>query len=69
MPTNLRIIGTSVGVAACNTYSPQRHGEGYTFAQVSGAVGMKVSDFYIQNRRGWVRPPIPELLRDDRWSL
>ncbi len=28
---------------------------GYTFARVSGAVGMKVADFYIQNRRGWVR--------------
>jgi integrase/recombinase XerD len=28
---------------------------GYTFARVSGAVGMKVEDFYIQNRRGWVR--------------
>jgi len=28
---------------------------GCTFARVSGAVGMRVSDFYIQNRRGWVR--------------
>jgi integrase/recombinase XerD len=30
---------------------------GYTFARVSGAVGMRVEDFYIQNRRGWVRLP------------
>jgi integrase/recombinase XerD len=28
---------------------------GYTFARVGAAVGMKVGDFYIQNRRGWVR--------------
>ena len=28
---------------------------GYTFARVSAAVGMKVGDFYVQNRRGWVR--------------
>lgn len=28
---------------------------GYTFARVSAAVGMKVEDFYVQNRRGWVR--------------
>ena len=27
----------------------------YTFARVSAAVGMKVGDFYVQNRRGWVR--------------
>ena len=28
---------------------------GYTFARVSAAVGMKIEDFYVQNRRGWVR--------------
>jgi site-specific recombinase XerD len=28
---------------------------GYTFARVGAAVGMKVEDYYIQNRRGWVR--------------
>ncbi len=28
---------------------------GYTFARVSAAKGMKVEDFYVQNRRGWVR--------------
>ena len=28
---------------------------GYTFARVSAAIGMKVEDFYVQNRRGWVR--------------
>lgn len=28
---------------------------GYTFARVSAAVGMKAEDFYVQNRRGWVR--------------
>ena len=28
---------------------------GYTFARVGAAVGMKVGDFYVQNRRGWVR--------------
>ncbi len=25
---------------------------GYTFARVSAATGMKVEDFYVQNRRG-----------------
>lgn len=28
---------------------------GYTFARVSAAVGMKVGDFYVQNRRRWVQ--------------
>jgi site-specific recombinase XerD len=28
---------------------------GYTFARVGAAVQMKVEDFYIQKRRGWVR--------------
>jgi integrase/recombinase XerD len=28
---------------------------GYTFARVGAVVGMKVEDYYIQNRRGWVR--------------
>jgi integrase/recombinase XerD len=28
---------------------------GYTFARVGAAVGMKVQDFYVQKRRGWVR--------------
>ena len=28
---------------------------GYTFARVGAAVHMKVEDFYIQKRRGWVR--------------
>jgi site-specific recombinase XerD len=28
---------------------------GYTFARVGAAVSMKVEDFYIQKRRGWVR--------------
>jgi integrase/recombinase XerD len=28
---------------------------GYTFARVGAAVDMKVEDYYIQKRRGWVR--------------
>jgi len=28
---------------------------GYTFARVGAAVAMKVQDFYVQKRRGWVR--------------
>ena len=28
---------------------------GYTFARVGAVIGMKVEDYYIQNRRGWVR--------------
>ena len=28
---------------------------GYTFARVGAAVRMKVGDYYVQNRRGWVR--------------
>jgi integrase/recombinase XerD len=28
---------------------------GYTFARVSAAVGMKVEDYYVQKKRGWVR--------------
>lgn len=28
---------------------------GYTFARVGAAVAMTVSDYYIRNRRGWVR--------------
>src|SRR5437763_11015945 len=28
---------------------------GYTFARVGAAVAMKVEDYYIQKRRGWVR--------------
>src|ERR1700689_2898106 len=28
---------------------------GYTFARVGAAVQMKVEDYYIQKRRGWVR--------------
>jgi integrase/recombinase XerD len=28
---------------------------GYTFARVGAATGMKVGDFYVQKRRGWVR--------------
>jgi integrase/recombinase XerD len=27
----------------------------YTFARVNAALGMRVEDYYIQNRRGWVR--------------
>ena len=27
----------------------------YTFARVGAAIGMKVEDFYVQGRRGWVR--------------
>ena len=27
----------------------------YTFARVGAATGMKVEDYYVQNRRGWVR--------------
>ena len=27
----------------------------YTFARISAAVGMKVEDYYVQKRRGWVR--------------
>ena len=28
---------------------------GYTFARVGAAVGMKIEDYYVQKRRGWVR--------------
>jgi integrase/recombinase XerD len=28
---------------------------GYTFARVGAAVAMKVEDYYVQKRRGWVR--------------
>jgi len=28
---------------------------GYTFARVGAATGMKVQNFYVQKRRGWVR--------------
>ncbi len=28
---------------------------GYTFARVSAAVGMKIEDYYVQKKRGWVR--------------
>jgi len=28
---------------------------GYTFARVGAATGMKVEDFYVQKRRGWVQ--------------
>ena len=28
---------------------------GYTFARVGAAVDMKVEDYYVQKRRGWVR--------------
>jgi integrase/recombinase XerD len=28
---------------------------GYTFARVGAATGMKVQDYYVQKRRGWVR--------------
>jgi integrase/recombinase XerD len=28
---------------------------GYTFARVGAATGMKVEDYYVQKRRGWVR--------------
>jgi integrase/recombinase XerD len=28
---------------------------GYTFARVGAAVSMKVEDYYVQKRRGWVR--------------
>jgi integrase/recombinase XerD len=28
---------------------------GYTFARIGAVIGMKVEDFYIQKRRGWVR--------------
>src|SRR3954468_4592888 len=28
---------------------------GYTFARVGAALAMKVEDYYIQKRRGWVR--------------
>ncbi len=27
----------------------------YTFARVGAAISMKVEDFYVQGRRGWVR--------------
>jgi hypothetical protein len=27
----------------------------YTLARVDAATGMKVEDFYVQKRRGWVR--------------
>jgi integrase/recombinase XerD len=27
---------------------------GYTFARVGAAVGMKIEDYYVQKRRGWV---------------
>jgi integrase/recombinase XerD len=29
---------------------------GYTFACVGAAVGMKIEDYDVQKRRGWVRP-------------
>lgn len=29
--------------------------KGYTFARVGAATAMKVEDFYVQKRRGWVR--------------
>jgi len=28
---------------------------GYTFARIGTATGIKVDDFYVQKRRGWVR--------------
>ena len=28
---------------------------GYTFARVGAATGMRVQDYYVQKRRGWVR--------------
>ena len=28
---------------------------GYTFARVGAATGMKIDDYYVQKRRGWVR--------------
>ena len=28
---------------------------GYTFARVGAATGMKVEDYYVQKRRGWIR--------------
>jgi integrase/recombinase XerD len=28
---------------------------GYTFARVGAAIGMKVEDYYVQKRRGWIR--------------
>ena len=28
---------------------------GYTFARVGAAVAMRVEDYYIQGRRGWIR--------------
>jgi integrase len=28
---------------------------GYTFARIGAAVAMKVEDYYVQKRRGWVR--------------
>ena len=28
---------------------------GYTFARVGAATGMRVEDYYVQKRRGWVR--------------
>jgi integrase/recombinase XerD len=28
---------------------------GYTFARIGAVVGMKVEDYYIQKRRGWIR--------------
>ena len=29
--------------------------EGYTFARIGAVVGMKIEDYYIQKRQGWVR--------------
>ena len=29
--------------------------KGYTFARVGAAVAMRVEDYYVQGRRGWVR--------------
>jgi integrase/recombinase XerD len=29
--------------------------EAYTFARIGAAVGMKVEDYFVQGRRGWVR--------------
>jgi integrase/recombinase XerD len=28
---------------------------GYTFARVGAAIGMKVEDYYVQKRSGWMR--------------
>ena len=42
---------------------------GYTFARVGAVIGMKVEDYYIQKRRGWVRLLCSATLADPRCGL